>query len=360
MVKEIWLDVRDIEEWEIRKKFIVYAIEKNFDGVVVNNDDVPNVRTLGKIKIISENLNSDVVLTSSDEVLKRLYGKRAFYKEIKNNADERNVVEMKNFFDYVVIKASDWKVIPLENLIAEIDRGIIAEVENYDDAVTALNTLEKGCSGVSVRTIDIKEIKKIYEYIKESYSEKKILELSRVKITEIRRIDIGDRVCVDTATMLNVGEGMLIGSQSNGLFLVHSETLESEYVNSRPFRVNAGAVASYALCGDKTKYLSELQAGDEVTIVDWNGNTRKSYVVRSKIERRPLILIVASPVNPEEYKNLKSLKILLQNAETIKLVTPDKKPISVSELKIGDEVLAHIESGGRHFGKKVEETIIEK
>ncbi|MFN3528065.1 MAG: 3-dehydroquinate synthase II [Candidatus Altarchaeaceae archaeon] len=359
-MKEIWLDVRDIDDWEIRKNFVVYAIEKNFDGVIVRQDDVDKIRKLGKIKIISENLNSDIVLTSSDELLKRLYGKRAYYKEIKSKADERNVIEMKNFFDYVIIKAKDWKVIPLENLIAEVKGRIIMEVDNYDDAVTSLNTLEAGAYGVSVRTLNTQEIKKIYDYVRETYIERREIKLSPVRITNIKKLDIGDRVCVDTATILKIGEGMLIGSQSNGLFLVHSETVESEYVSTRPFRVNAGAVASYILCSEKTKYLSELECGDEVLIVDWKGNTRKTYVVRSKIERRPLILIEATPENLEEQKNLSKLKIMLQNAETVRLVTPDGKPISVSELNIGDRVLAYIEAGGRHFGTKIEETIIEK
>jgi len=51
---------------------------------------------------------------------------------------------------------------------------------------------------------------------------------------------------------------------------------------------------------------------------------------------------------------------VLQNAETIRLTRPDGTPISVVELKEGDEVLGYIESEGRHFGMKVEETIIEK
>jgi 3-dehydroquinate synthase II len=32
----------------------------------------------------------------------------------------------------------------------------------------------------------------------------------------------------------------------------------------------------------------------------------------------------------------------------------------VAAVKVGDEVLAHIEEGGRHFGVKVEETLQEK
>ena len=49
---------------------------------------------------------------------------------------------------------------------------------------------------------------------------------------------------------------------------------------------------------------------------------------------------------------------ILQNAETVKLVTPGGS-VSVSELKKGDEVMVHLTSGGRHFGMAVEEKIKE-
>ncbi|MHC1625398.1 MAG: 3-dehydroquinate synthase II, partial [Methermicoccaceae archaeon] len=54
------------------------------------------------------------------------------------------------------------------------------------------------------------------------------------------------------------------------------------------------------------------------------------------------------------------LKTILQNAETIKLVTPDGSPVSIASLTVGDEVLVHVEAVGRHFGMKVSETIIER
>jgi len=50
------------------------------------------------------------------------------------------------------------------------------------------------------------------------------------------------RVCVDLCSLLAPGEGLLVGSFAGGLLLVHSECLESAYINSRPFRVNAGPV----------------------------------------------------------------------------------------------------------------------
>ena len=64
----------------------------------------------------------------------------------------------------------------------------------------------------------------------------------------------GDRVCIDTTSMMVPGEGMLIGSYSKAMFLVHSESLESEYVASRPFRVNAGPVQACYGPGNKTRY----------------------------------------------------------------------------------------------------------
>ena len=51
---------------------------------------------------------------------------------------------------------------------------------------------------------------------------------------------------------------------------------------------------------------------------------------------------------------------VLPNAETIRLVNPDGKAISVTTLKQGDKVLSHIEKAGRHFGMQVKETLIER
>ena len=65
-------------------------------------------------------------------------------------------------------------------------------------------------------------------------------------------------------------------------------------VAARPFRVNAGAVHAYVLLPEgKTKYLSELKAGDEVLVVRHDGATSVAYVGRNKIERRPLMLVEA-------------------------------------------------------------------
>ena len=147
---------------------------------------------------------------------------------------------------------------------------------------------------------------------------------------------------------------MLIGSFASGLFMVHSESLESEYVASRPFRVNAGAVHAYVMTpGNKTRYLSELEAGDEVITINSKGEAKTAIIGRSKIERRPLMMIEA------EYEG-KKIRTLVQNAETIRLVTDKGEPISVADIKVGDKILAYFTDGARHFGMAIEEQIIEK
>jgi 3-dehydroquinate synthase II len=112
-------------------------------------------------------------------------------------------------------------------------------------------------------------------------------------------------------------------------------------------------VHAYIYAEEKTRYLSELQAGDDVMIVRSDGQTRHGVIGRVKIERRPLMLIEADVDGT-------TIKTLLQNAETIKLVAKGGIAVAVTELKPGDVLLAHCERAGRHFGIGVEETLIER
>jgi 3-dehydroquinate synthase II len=147
---------------------------------------------------------------------------------------------------------------------------------------------------------------------------------------------------------------MLVGNSSRGLFLVHSESISNPYVAPRPFRVNAGPVHAYTRGpGGKTRYLSELTAGDTVQIVDAKGRIVEAVVGRLKIEKRPLMLVTAQVADVE-------ISTILQNAETVRLTAPGGEPVSVVGLAPGDKVLAAVETGARHFGIKIEETITEK
>jgi 3-dehydroquinate synthase II len=181
------------------------------------------------------------------------------------------------------------------------------------------------------------------------------LPLQAASVTEVRDVGMGDRVCVDTVSMLEYGEGLLIGSMARMFFLIHNESIGSSFTSPRPFRVNAGAVHNYILMPDgKTRYLSEIGAGDRVLVVGSGGRTRVTAVGRAKVERRPMRLVKAHAENVEG-------AVIVQNAETIRFITPENKLIPVTELKKGDKILCHLsEEKGRHFGMAVEEMIIER
>lgn len=76
------------------------------------------------------------------------------------------------------------------------------------------------------------------------------------------------------------------------MFLIHNESFKSEYVASKPFKVNTRPMQVYVMVrGNKRKYLSELETGDEILAVDKDGESRTVIFGRVKIEKRPFILV---------------------------------------------------------------------
>ena len=373
--KFAWISTPD-ELWEDKKEMITTALESGIDHVL-DFDDIEEIRKLGNVKIIANNDDADIYLVGingegdgfvelkedfkdSTDIANAKKAKSegktvCAYIKITDKAHEQLAVKLGSIVDYIILVGTDWTIIPLENIIADLqklDVEIIAAVRDVDGARVALETLEHGTDGVIFEANDFNNIKKIAQNVLESSNAN--YELKLATVTNVKSLGTGDRVCVDTTDMMSPGEGMLVGSYSKSLFLIHSESLESEYVASRPFRVNAGPVQAYVMVpGNKTRYLSELVAGDEVLIVNTKGETRTAYVGRSKIERRPLLLIEA------EYEG-KTIRTILQNAETIRIVDANDEPLSVADVKPGDKVKVYIETNARHFGIAIDETIIEQ
>jgi 3-dehydroquinate synthase II len=346
-VKELWIETPETTPPEMKKNILNLAAEAN--AVVLEGERA--VRQQDKQEI----LLLDRLDKKRMNILQREHKQVALRIDIAGKEDENKAVEAaEQGVDYIIIDCRDWRIIPLENLIART-RGkskLIARVNSTEDARLVLETLELGTDGVLLETNSAEEMVKTVALVKKQDTKVKLI---KAKISTIKQIGTGARVCVDTCDLMSAGEGILVGVQSAGLFLVEAEVGENPYVQSRPFRVNAGSLPLYTLASlENTRYLSELKSGDEVLIVDRNGNVRITNVGRAKIEFRPLILIEAETDG-------KKLKAILQNAETIRLVTPTgSKP--VTELQAGDEVLVHLAAaGGRHFGVSVpEETVIER
>jgi len=364
-MRELWIKVDSSLPAEEKKKLIKKTAEFT-STFIVEPEDVEIARENGAETVVSASDAGDILLVDSHEALKMAKGKGkkvCFFISVENRGDEKEIISAAEASaDYVIAACPDWKVIPLENLIAAIHgkTRLMALASTIEEGRTALETLEIGVDGIVANLTDPKEIEKIYNIIKEVKTRAFEIESSEripllsAEISEVKPLGSGARVCIDTCDLMKEGEGMLVGCQSSGLFLIEAEVHETPFVAPRPFRVNAGSIALYVLApGGRTKYLSELKAGDEVLIVDREGRNRTANICRVKIEWRPLLLVEARCRG-------KIIKTILQNAETIRVVTEDGSK-SVSELKPGDKILVHLEEGGRHFGTLVkEERVIER
>jgi 3-dehydroquinate synthase II len=327
---EIWINANP---WE--KKLVTVALEVGADAVIVPSDKIKRVKELGLIKAVpcdgDQRWDRDII--------------RA---QIKSARDVENIIRLSRN-KRIVIEKNKWNIVPLENLVSIIN-NIFVEVDVLEDAQIAAGVLEKGVEGLIVTNRDTDKIRDIVNQVK--YRGQKI-ELVTLKIEHIRPVGMGDRVCVDTCTLMGPGDGILVGNSSQVLFLVHAECIENPYVATRPFRVNAGPVHAYTLIPEyKTRYLSEFRAGDEILRCNSAGRVWPTVVGRVKTERRPLLLV-------EARGHEKMASIILQNAETTRLVKPYGEAVSVVEIKGGDEVLGYLDEGGRHFGQRIKETIIE-
>ncbi|MEF8781425.1 MAG: 3-dehydroquinate synthase II [Haloferacaceae archaeon] len=393
MTRTVWVKADDeVGDWQARKRRITAGIEAGVDWVLVDEPDVGRVRELGDVNVAAFRSDADVVdadgVEEAEETVADVYvvGKdgegdgtielppdfsgsadlttlrggdlaEGAYVRILTEEYEAFAEEAARDGEYTLVVGADWKIIPLENLISRVgeDTHLVAGVTSAEEAETAFETLEIGADGVLLDTDDPDEIRRTVEV--RDATEREQLELTYAEVTAVERTGMADRVCIDTGNLMDDDEGMLVGSMSRGLFFVHAETAESPYVASRPFRVNAGAVHAYVRTpGGETKYLAELQSGDEVEILDTDGRTREGIVGRVKIEKRPMFRVQAE-VETED--GVDRVETLLQNAETIKVATADGRT-AVTDLEPGDELLVYYEDVARHFGESVEESLIEK
>ncbi len=325
------------DDQEQRKNLVTKAMERGISDIVVRKGD-ESFSSLGRVDLHYR--DGETVESGWGTLHMASVDGPDAMQEIMDSAGERSFI----------VSTRDWKVIPLENMVAAFQGSgsrLVAIADGLEEAKVFLHTLEMGVDAVLLEPQDWDN-----DSIVSLMSDESAVGLQTVTVTAVRKIGQADRVCVDTCNIMVPGEGMLIGSQSACMLLVQSESEESGYVASRPFRVNAGAVHAYVMTpGGKTRYLSELGGGDEVMVVDKDGASRRAVVGRCKTESRPMLLV-------EMEHEGRSFNAVVQNAETVRLMGPDGS-ISVSHLKPGDKILAAVSEGGRHFGMSVDEKIIE-
>jgi len=265
--------------------------------------------------------------------------------------------------DWILLDLGEWKMIPIENVIASCDGGptkVAARISSAEQVLGAAFALEIGVDALLVpeNILPTALIAKSQrgERVDPINKEEKLkqFELNKLKVIEVKEGGVGDRVCVDLTSLLDLGEGMLVGSNSSSMVLVHGETVKSEFVPTRPFRVNAGAAHTYIMMADgSTKYLSELEMGDQVMVTSSDGTSRTAIVGRVKIEKRPFILFKWIDENHNE------AGALLQQAETVRLVSSSGL-ISITDLSNDMEIIGWSGGAGRHVGIEITADVTEK
>ncbi len=284
--------------------------------------------------------------------------------DVSDSEGQAKARAMAGSVEWILLDLGEWKMIPIENIIAACDGGptkVAAKISSPEQVLGAAFALQIGVDALLVdeKTLQTALIAKsqrgevAIEAIDEVDNQE--LDLSLLEVIEVREGGVGDRVCVDLTSLLEPEEGMIVGSSSKSMVLVHGETVESEFVPTRPFRVNAGASHSYIMMADgTTSYLSELKMGDEVMVVNSNGDSRNCVVGRVKIEKRPFILFRWKNENDNE------AGVLLQQAETVRLISESRELVSVTELVPGMQLLGWNGGAGRHVGQTISAKVEEK
>jgi len=366
--KEIWFDARNIDEKE-KSLILPMVFNSHIDTLLIESAQIEKLYAPSRLKLavyireieeIEKIGNNDFIIVSDLISCLRLAKKggyeTAFYTTIKDKTTLENSLNIDSDIDYLIVKLTDETNIPLELIIATFRNNgakvcLLKEVLTAQEAAVAFGVMEVGSDGILLSTKEVKEILQLNRSI--DSINKGRLDLVTAEVRMIEHIGMGHRACVDTTTIMEKDEGMIVGSTSVGGILVCSEVHPLPYMNTRPFRVNAGAVHSYIWGpNDRAEYLTDLKTGSKVACVTTGGMMRMVSIGRVKIEVRPLLLIEAMAKET-------NISIIMQDDWHVRVFGPDGKPKNITNLKCGDELLVYICEPGRHVGIKVDEKIIE-
>lgn len=372
MNKELWFDARNIKENEC-KDLVSLAANNGYQGIMIKENQkklIKIIPTQCKIllfvtketleasqKLVNEISQREyIVFAENEDLLKDFDCEKGLFLSVNDKESLDETVEMTNHYKHVIISFNSATNIPLELVLAFSQKNhcsVCKKVVAGEDGWIATMVMEMGSNSVLLETKNMKDIIDMKEKI-DSLNEEK-MEMVELVVLESKHIGIGDRVCIDTTSLLKADEGIILGSTSGGGFLVSSETHYLPYMELRPFRVNAGAIHLYAWNkSGNTDYLSELKAGSQIMVVDSKGNTRQVAVGRIKMERRPMLLIRAEDSKHNE------VNVVLQDDWHVRVIGIHGEAINCTELKFGDKVLGYTCASGRHVGIKINENIVEK
>ncbi|MGV9680567.1 3-dehydroquinate synthase II [Nocardia sp. NPDC003482] len=271
-----------------------------------------------------------------------------------DDADSMNVaVSIIGSVDVLIAAFTDTTNIPLELLLAEAQTTrtkVFKELLSGAEAGSVAGVLESGPAGLVVNARHLPDLERVAGVLRTRRDVNQ--QLVPFEVVRAEPTGMGYRGCIDTTTLFGEDEGMIVGSTSAGGLLVCAEVHYLPYMNLRPFRVNAGAVHSYVFGAERTSYITDLAAGERSCAVSASGRFREVSVGRVKVELRPLRLLVARNGDV-------SVNVFLQDDWHVRVMSAEGKPLNLTDVRPGTELLGRAVEPGRHVGIKVAEQISE-
>ncbi len=372
-----WVDVRNLEG-AARDAVVQAAINYGLDGIVADDPALlaglpPTVRRIlagtapvaDKTKTDNKkktdkksaddteqapSFTPDLVLTEAADLRTGAAPAAGVHVVVSDAPTLGLACELVRVTPWTVLTFTDPTKIPLEIVIAAAENSggkTVTVVNDIEDAGIVKLVLEHGSDGLLLAPRHADDVVALVDVLTPDNDK---MELSELTITDVAHIGMGERACIDTCSLLELDEGCLIGSFASGMFLSCSETHPLPYMPTRPFRWNAGAVHSYVMTPDnRTRYVSELRAGQPILAVRTDGSVREVRIGRVKIERRPLISITATSATG------KTINVIAQDDWHVRLLGPGGSVNNVTELKPGDVLLGYVPTEARHVGLPITE-----
>lgn len=355
-----WVDLRTVPAGTV-DAMVQAAIHQRIDGVISADIDLldglpPTVRRIYAPGHVGEDFagdqaSADIVLVPHGDPEEGAPGAETAVHVVVSDADTlRDACETVRRAPWTLLTFTDPTKIPLEIVIAAAENSggrTVTVVNDIEDAEIVKLVLEHGSDGLLLAPKSVDDIATLADVIRPSADR---IELTELTVTKVEHIGMGERACIDTCSLLAQDEGCLIGSFSTGMFLSCSETHPLPYMPTRPFRWNAGAVHSYVLVPDnRTRYVSELAAGQPILAVRSNGDVREVRIGRVKIERRPLISVSATAPDG------RAINVIAQDDWHVRLLGPGGSVNNVTDLVPGDRLLGYAPTESRHVGLPITE-----
>ncbi len=365
-----------------------FHLKNDSNKDTMNDVQLPVLHVDGHVAVEEENDVSGLVLDSKSE---ETVGKLVV---LKDKAAQEEAMAALGSVEWVVVQGEvdedgnvDWqKMIPAENLIAAAQASgtkLAFCVDRASDVGGLARALELGvdalCINAAVATEELWQV--AFEARQErnsNVSQSSIAPITNAIITgkcwrrEVGTTLLADRICVDLIQNLLPQEGCWVGSSAKIQALILSEAASSQYVPTRPFRINAGPVHSYIRMGDgtTTKYLCELQPGDPIEVFNsLTGTSRSVAVGRLKQEVRPCVLVELEVATEDDVddsaQKYQRGQVFLQQAETVRLGRETGSFVRVTDLETKVDIqqdaslcennkhsiLLRVTDSGTHVGK---------